>query len=275
LQYLQSNKIEVVLKTIKTPSNQGYKTLKDLAKIVSLFNSFQVEERSVTEISKALGMLPSKVSRMVRTLEAEGFFERNSETGKYRLGIGFFELGMVYIFNFPLRKILRPHIEQMAKELNLTASWAILNNSKVIVVDRVQNLHIDLLTYRIGLNLPIHSTSLGKVLLAYLPEEEQNRILRSVNLTKFTSKNIVDEKLIRKNLRLIRERGYSTDEGETHEDLNCIAAPIRNGNSEVIAAINLMDEKSRRTAEDLFKLADYLKGRALFISRQLGYGPSI
>ena len=263
------------MKTIGTPSSQGYKTLKDLAKIASLFNSFQVEERSVTEISKTLGMLPSKISRMLRTLEGEGFFERNLETGKYRLGIGFFELGMVYIFNFPLRKILRPHIEQMAKELNLTASWAILNNSKVIVVDRVQNLNIDLLTYRIGLNLPIHSTSLGKVLLAYLPEEEQDRILKSVNLTKFTSKNIVNGKLIKENLKLIREKGYSTDEGETHEDLNCVAAPIRNGNGEVIAAINLMDEKSRRSAEDLFKLADYLKERAMFISRQLGYGQSL
>jgi IclR family KDG regulon transcriptional repressor len=275
LHYLQHAGLEAILKTIGTSSSQGYKTLKDLARIVSLFNTLQVDERSVTEISKAVGMLPSKISRMLRTLEAEGFFERNSETGKYRLGIGFFELGMVYIFNFPLRKILRPHIEQMAKELNLTASWAILNNSKVIVVDRVQNLNIDLLTYRIGLNLPIHSTSLGKVLLAYLPKEEQDRILKSVSLTKFTSKNIVDEKLIEKNLKLIREKGYSTDEGETHEDLNCIAAPIRNGKGEVIAAINLMDEKSRRTAKDLFKLADYLKERAMFISRQLGYGSNL
>jgi DNA-binding IclR family transcriptional regulator len=262
---------EVTLKTRRIEPSQGYKTLKDLAKIISLFNTFKVEERSVTEVSKALEMLPSKVSRMLKTMEGEGFFEKNLETGKYRLGIGFFELGMVYIFNFPLRKIMRPHIEQMAKELNLTASWAILNNPKVIVVDRVQNLNIDLLTYRIGLNLPIHSTSLGKVLLAYLPEEEQNRILKSVNLTKLTSKNIVDENLIKENLKLIRERGYSTDEGETHEDLNCIAAPIRNGNGEVIAAINLMDEKSRTSAEKLFGFADYLKEKVLFISRQLGY----
>ena len=67
---------------------------------------------------------------MLRTLEDKGFFERNLEMYKYRLGIEFFELGMVYIFNFPLRKILRPHIEQMTKELNLTASWGILKNSK-------------------------------------------------------------------------------------------------------------------------------------------------
>lgn len=263
------------MKPIKTPSNQGYKTLKDLAKIISLFNSFQVEERSVTEISKALGMLPSKVSRMLRTLEAEGFFERNSETGKYRLGVGFFELGMVYAFNFPLRKIIRPHIEQMAKELNLTASCGILKNCEVVVIDRVQNLNIDLLAYRIGLNLPIHSTSVGKVLLAYLSEQEQDEILQSVNLVKFTNATVVDQKLIKEKLRLVRQRGYATDEGETHEDLNCIAVPIRNGGGKVVAAINLTGEKSSTDAEKLFQYANYLKERALFISRQLGYGHSI
>jgi len=262
---------EVTLKTTKPPLSQGYKTLKDLAKITSLFNTLQIEERSVTEISKSLGMLPSKVSRMLRTLETEGFFERNAETGKYRLGVGFFELGMVYAFNFPLRKIIRPHIEQMAKELNLTASCGILKNCEVVVIDRVQNLNIDLLAYRIGLNLPIHSTSVGKVLLAYLSEQEQDGILQSVNLVKFTDATVVDQKLIKEKLRLVKQRGYATDEGETHEDLNCIAVPIRNGGGKVIAAINLTGEKSCTDAEKLFQYADYLKERALFISRQLGY----
>ena len=259
------------MNTTTSLASQGYKTLKDLARIVSLFNSFQVEERSVTEISRALGMLPSKVSRMLKTLEREGFFEKNLETGKYRLGIAFFELGMVCAFNFPLRKIIRPHIEQMAKELNLTASCAILRNSRVVVIDRVQNLNIDLLAYRIGLNLPIHSTSVGKVLLAYLSEEEQDRILQSVNLVKFTDATVVDQKLIKQKLRLVRERGYATDQEETHQDLNCIAAPIRNGNGQVIAAINLTDEKSRTSAQKFFQIASYLKERALFVSRQLGY----
>ena len=266
-----NNKREVILKTARTVSSQGYKTLKDLAKIISLFNTFQVEERGVTEVSKSLGMLPSKVSRMLRTLENEGFFERNLENGKYRLGVRFLELGITYVFNFPLRKVLRPHLEQIFKELNLTTSWGILRDDKVIVVDRIQNLNIDLLTHRLGLNLPIHSTSIGKVLLAYLPVDEQDRILKSTNLVKFTNATIIDQKLIKRHLKLVQERGYSTDEGETHGDLNCMAAPIRNGNGEVIAAINLMDEKSRRSAEDLFKLADYLKEKAFFISRQLGY----
>jgi DNA-binding IclR family transcriptional regulator len=160
----------------------------------------------------------------------------------------------------------------MAKELNMTVSWAILKGSSVIVVDRVQNLNIDLLTSRLGLNLPIYSTSLGKILLAYLPPEEQKRILESVELRKFTSKTIVDLDGLIKHLKLCAERGYSTDEAETHEDLDCLAAPIRDSGGKVVAGINIMDERSRTSAEKLFQLADYLKEKALFISRQLGYG---
>jgi IclR family transcriptional regulator, KDG regulon repressor len=248
-----------------------YKTLKDLTKIILLFNTSQSEEKSVTEISKSLNMLPSKVSRMLGTIEKEGFVERNQETKKYRLGIRFFELGMVYAFHLPLRKIIRPHIEQMAKELNFTVGWAILRNNRVIVMDRVQNMNIDLLAQRIGLNLPIHTTAIGKLLLAYLFEEEQDKILESIELVKLTEATIVDKKSIKENLKVIRERGYSTDEGETHKDLNGIAAPIKNARGDVIAAIHLMSENSRTSAQELFQFASYLKERAIFISRQLGY----
>lgn len=251
--------------------NQNYKTLISLAEILSLFNDRQASEMAVTEISTALQMPPSKVSRMLRTLESKQFFEKNSHTGKYRLGIRFFELGLIYALHLPLRKIIRPHIEQIAKEVNLTASWAILSNSKVIVIDRVQNLTTDLVSHRMGLNLPIHTTSVGKVLLAYLPEEEQDRILQSIALTKHTNTTIADKKLLRENLKLIRKRGYSTDEGETHENLNCIAAPLKNDTGDVIAAVSLMDENSRTSGDKLFQFADYLKEKTLFISRQLGY----
>lgn len=250
---------------------QSYKTLEDLSRILSLFNDFEVDELSITQISKALRMTPSKVSRMVGTFGEDGFFKKNLETGKYRLGIRFFELGLICAFHFPLRKIIRPHIEQMAKENKVTASWGILRDSKVITIDRIQNLNIDLLAYRITLNIPIHSTSIGKILLAYLSEEEQVRILRSVVLTKFTNATIVDENLIIEHLKVIRERGYAVDEGETQEDLNCIAAPIKSGNGDTVAGIDLICEKSQMSAEKLFQLVDYLKQKALFISRQLGY----
>jgi IclR family acetate operon transcriptional repressor len=76
-----------------------------------------------------------------------------------------------------------------------------LKNDKVIVVDRIQNLNIDLLTHRLGLDIPIHSTSIGKVLLAYLPVGKQDKILRSTNLVKFTEATLTDQKLIKKTFK--------------------------------------------------------------------------
>jgi len=250
---------------------QEYKTIKDLAKLLSLFNNFHTEELSVTEISKALGMSPSKVSRMLGTLEGEGIIERENRNGKYRLGIMLFELGVAYAYHFPLRKIIRPHIEQMAKEIQVTVSWAVMKKNRVIVLDRIQNLPIDVLAYRVGLNMPVHSTSVGKVLLAHLPEEKQDAILRSIDLNKVTDATIIDLEHIKEHLKLTKERGYATDEEETYENINCIAVPIRDGSGQVICAISLMDEKSRTSREQLYKHIDYLKEKALFISRQLGF----
>ncbi|MEW5817321.1 MAG: IclR family transcriptional regulator, partial [Spirochaetota bacterium] len=176
---------------------QEYKTLKDFVKILSLFNNLNIEELSVTEISKSLGMSPSKVSRMLATLEREGIFEKREKAGKYRLGILFFEMGVIYAYHFPLRKIVRPHLEQMATETKVTVSWAILQKTRVVALDRIQNLPLDLLAYRVGLNLPVYSTSVGKILLAYLPRKEQDRILNSIVLTKLTDATLVTPEAIK------------------------------------------------------------------------------
>ena len=250
---------------------QEYKNLKDFAKICSLFNDLQIEEIGVTEISKKLGMSLSKISRMLSTLEREGFFEKDQKTGKYRLGTLFFELGIVHAYHFPLRKIIRPHIEQIAHECNVTASWGILRNNRVIIMDRIQKLLVDTLAYRMALNLPIYSTAAGKIFMAYLPETERERILQSVNLLKFTDATVVDPEKIRENLKIFKKRGYSTDEEETTEGVIAIAVPIIDSNGKAIASISLMAEKSKTSPEVLFKKADYLKKKALLISRQLGF----
>jgi IclR family KDG regulon transcriptional repressor len=251
--------------------SQTYKTLKDLAKILSLFNTSEMGERSISDISKSVGMLPSKVSRMIRTLENEGFFKKNSQTGKYSIGIEFLRLGIAYAHHSPLRKIVRPHLEQMAREANLTAACGVLKNNNIIIIDRVENLNIDLMAVRLVLNLPIHATSIGRVLLAHLSQEEQDKVLGTVELKKLTPKTVVNVKLIKENLRLIRKNGYAIDLGETDENLHSIAAPIKNSHERVIAAINLTGDRSQMPKENLSRLVLYLKEKAIFISRQVEY----
>lgn len=250
---------------------QEYKTIKDLIRVLSLFNSTSIEELSAAEISRMLDMSFSKISRMLRTLEREGIVERDNKTGKYRLGILVFELGIIYAYHHPLRKIFRPHLEQMAHDIQLTASWGILSNNRVIVLDRVQNLPIDVLGYRVGLNLPIHTTSIGKILMAYLMEEDLNEILLSIDLIKPTKNSIIDINKIKENLKLYKSQGYSYDDEETYEGIHCIGTPIMNDEGQAIAGISILDEKERTSRNKLMSYVDYLKNKALFISRQLGY----
>ena len=250
---------------------RGNKNIHELASIFSLFNSSQTGEKSASEICNELGMYPSKASRILSALESEGFMEKNPESGKYRIGIRFLELGMIYITNFPLRKIIRPHLEQMAKETKLTASMAILRGERIICIDKIQNLNLDILTQSLGLNSPIYSTSNGKIFLAFLSEKEREEILDHLVFIKFTEKTIVDRQLLKEHLQAVRENNYATDQGETYENINCMAAPVKDETGKVIATINLMGSTSIIKADDLFEMAGYLKDKALFISRQFGY----
>jgi IclR family transcriptional regulator, KDG regulon repressor len=250
---------------------QEHKTLKEFARVLKIFNNLQMEEIGVSQLAKALGMTQSKVSRMLASLEKEGLFERNPLTGKYRLGMLFFELGLLYAYHYPLRKIMRPHIEQMARDFQGRMSWSILKEGKVIVVDRIQNTDADVPAYRIGLNLPIHSTCAGKLLLAHLNLEERERLLGKLDLVKFTDNTIVDREVFRENLELIRQNGYSVGSGEAHRELSCVAAPVRDGRGDVVAAINISYVTEQIESKRLPEIIAYVTQKAMFISRQLGY----
>lgn len=254
----------------KTPM-QGNKNIHELGSIFSLFNSSQTGEMSASEICNELGMYPSKVSRILNALESEGFMEKNPESGKYRVGMRFLELGVICITNFPLRKIIRPHLEQMAKETKLTSSMSILRGERLICIDRIQNLHHDILTQSMGINSPLYSTSNGKIFLAFLSEKERKVILDHIIFVKFTERTIVDRQALEEHLQIVKKNNYATDQGETYEDINCLAAPVKDETGKVIAAINLMASTSIIKSDDLFKMAGYLKDKALFISRQIGY----
>lgn len=250
---------------------QKYKTLKDLARIILTFDTFELGELGVAEISKQLDMAPSKVSRMLKTFEDYKFFEQEPDTGKYRLGPLFLELGLAYAFHLPIRKVIRPHIEYMAQELKMTASWGIISKNRVIILDRIHMMKLDFLTHRIGNNLPIFTTSIGKVILAGLPEEKLDQMLDTIELKKYTKETVVDPELIKKNLKTVREEGYAYDWAETAENTICIASPIKDRTGEVIAAISLTDVTSNTTTEKMLEQVPILKDRALFISRQLGF----
>jgi DNA-binding IclR family transcriptional regulator len=256
----------------KSTNNQGYKTLRDLARILSYISTIGTETIGVTEIAKGVQMLPSKVSRMLSTLEDEGFFERESATGRYSLGGRFFELGMLYVYNNPLRMIFHPHLEQITAELKLASSFAIFRKDKIVVVDKINIVGSGV---RHDFNLPIHSSSFGKVFLAALSDEEARRVLETTDLTELTDATIIDPETIVRGLARVREAGCGIDDGETEEGLTGIAVPVRDATGSLVAALNaLIHQKSPVRPEQKSQISSYLKAKAFFISKQLGYSGS-
>jgi IclR family transcriptional regulator, KDG regulon repressor len=253
------------------PFNQPYKTLQDLARILSLFKHPLNEEIGVSDISRAVGIQPSKASRMLRTLQSSGFFERNPATGKFRLGVEFFDLGMLYLQHLPLRKIIRPHVYELAKKGKATAVWAILHGYSVSIIDRLGNFDADMPTHRMQQNLPIHCTSVGKCLLAYLPEGERKKILDATQLRTLTKATIAEQGLLELECKKIRAQGYATDREETVPKFNGIAAPIRDSQGVVVATIGLHGYEWEIKPKALFGLTGYVKEKARFISQQLGF----
>lgn len=254
----------------KKSKNQS-EAAKTVCEILSCFNS-KSEELGITEIARELGMYTSKVHRVASTLETFGILERNPVTRKYRIGLRLFEMGTLYPINLSIRRIVRPHALELAKALDTNLHLGIMSKSipySVVIIDRVINVQSHSTIQRISFNIPLHSSSLGKVLLAFSERGFIELVLRDIELQKFTSSTITDRSRLEEELRLVRERGYATDREETHSNLYCVAAPIRD-HSGIVAAISISDHRQKiekRQDEIIARITD----TAEVISYQLGH----
>ncbi|MCX8033406.1 MAG: IclR family transcriptional regulator [Thermoleophilia bacterium] len=255
------------------PSEAGlrYNTLADFSRLLALFESPDVYELGVNEIARLLGMHPSKISRMLQTLAAEGLMERDRRTGRYRVGVRLLFLGLNSLQNHPLRRIVLPHLEQMARELELFVSWAVFSQHKVLVIDRFQVEKLPPIRL-FGVDLPLHCTAYGKLFLAFLPPYEQDEVLRNLELARFTARTITTLDALREELVKTRTQGYALDEGESREDLLTIAVPIFDSRSALVAAVTAAGVPGKDPIS-LEQTLPYMLDKSLFISRQLGYAP--
>jgi IclR family KDG regulon transcriptional repressor len=242
------------------------KTVLTTAQILSLF-SVEKDEIGVRETSQALSLSPAKVHRLLSSLESCGFLEKNTHR-KYRLGEKIFSVGSLYPLHFPLRKLVRPHAEEIAKMYNAGVNFAILSKSSpnsAIIIDRIQ---ISSGIRRISFNVPLHASAVGKGILAFLEPEEQNKIINDLVLTKFTQYTITTKDRLILELKKIKEDGFSMDRKETYINLVCVGAPIFQG-TRVVGGLSLTDLDITLNEKKLKVIGKVLKDRTAFISRQL------
>jgi len=247
----------------------GSKTVYSVSHLLSLFD-IEKDEIGIREVSHKVGMLPGSLYRLFAAMETVGFLEKTPNR-KYRLGERLFELGALFPLHSPLRKVVRPHAEDLARRFRVNVHLAIpshLHPHFVITIDRIENLESHPLVQRISLNVPIHCSGIGKAILAFSDPETQKTILRDINLERYTKNTITSLRTLKGEMAQIRKNGYAVDQGEEYENVYCLAAPLFR-DEQLVGALSLSDSTERMKKRNIAELARVLKERASFISRQL------
>jgi DNA-binding IclR family transcriptional regulator len=224
----------------------------------------------VTEIAAELGVHKSTVSRLIAVLEARGFVEQVSGRGKYRLGFLIVRLAGSASAQMDLAKLSQSVCDDLAESTGETTNVAILDGVRIVnLVEAIGPAEIALRSW-VGQTCPAHATSSGKALLAGLSPARVHKLLGR-RLDAFTPATVVDRTVLDTELEQIRRQGWASVREELEVGLNAIAAPVRDGDGEVIAAVSVSGPAYRLKPERFDELAEITMSAARRISRRLGY----
>ena len=260
-----------------TPSLREPRYSQSLERGLAILGCFTPERPvlGIADIADELGMSRSTTHRYVITLVALGYLEQGAGR-KYRLGLRVTDLGMSALNSTGLREHSHPYLEELRQRSSYTVSLSVLDGTEIVYVDRARSFRpgqskIDL-GLHLGSRLPAYCTSMGKVLLAYLPESEQRERIAELALTKRGPNTIMSKSALRRELEHVLEEGFAVNDEELAPELYSISAPVRDEAREVAAAVNMAADASMISLYELVDaLSPHLISTADRISARLGY----
>jgi len=254
----------------KVLKKEKIKSIEKALNILELLSDKE-KEMSITEIGKELHIGVSTVHRILATLKCRNYIVQNRQTSKYMLGTKLFVLGCKIQNTTNLIKVVTPFLQRLSKYTNETINFAILEDRELICLYKIESKEMLKAGIEVGTKAAAHCTSLGKVLLAFLPEQEFTMLYPNDNekLSTFTPKSTSSVEELKKCLKKIKKQGYAIDEEEFKIGVNCLGVPIINNKGKAIAAISISGPKSRFNLSKIKKVKDVLISFSQDISKQL------
>ena len=254
----------------KTKPNYPIKVLDKSLSVLELLLR-QDSAMNMTELSKKLGFYPSTIHRILDTLKHRGYVEQDSHTQKYRLGLKALELGMAKLHQMDLVREATSYLKELVNQCNETVHLGVLEEAEVLYLAKEESSQTIRMISYVGKRAPLHCTALGKVLLAYLPAEERKKILGKKVLPRLTKNTITNKRELEKELSKVKKQGFALDKEENEKDVCCIAAPIRNYQGEVLAAVSISSPSFRIDKNVQNNLKESLLETTKKLSKSLGY----
>ncbi len=255
-------------------NNQSKLMIRSVQRALNILEALKnkIPEKSIKELSHELALSPSTIYRLLTTLKNRGYIEKNTETSKYRLGLKVFEVGSAVLKRMSLREEAKPVLMDLAKKTGDSAHLIVQYEDEALCLERINgDNYLKALFLVVGGRMPMHIGASPRVLLAYLPEPEIDKIITTKKLTPWTKKSITRSDILKQNLRQIKEQGYALSFEDATEGVAAIGAPVRNHTEKVIAAISVGGPCIHFKSPHLNELIELVKRAAKKLSKNLGY----
>jgi IclR family transcriptional regulator, KDG regulon repressor len=225
----------------------------------------------VTEIAKQIDINKSSVYRILSTLVQYGYVEQDVETGRYKLGYKFLDISSKLLESIDIRTEARPYLLDLESETNEVIHLAVWDQGEVVYIEKLEGNETLRMHSKVGKRAPMHCTSVGKAILAYLPINVVQDIIERKGLPMHTTTTITEKETFLKELIKIRHNGYALDLEENEYGITCVAVPIFDHLGKVIASISISGPTMRMTEERLEQLKVKMMEAGRNISGRLGY----
>ena len=224
---------------------------------------------SLSELARATEVPVATAHRLLRALEEEGLVQQ-ADDQTFRLGSYCVVLGSSYLANVDLRSEARPLLERLVAETGETAHLGILTGLEIVYVDKVETTHPVRMYSRVGALSPLHSTGMGKALLAASGDDLVGRVI-AAGLKRRTANTITNPDRLRAELERVRDRGFAIDDVENEEGIRCAGAAVIGADGSPLAALSVAGPASRMPEERLFEVGQQVAATARALSERFGY----
>lgn len=229
----------------------------------------------VSDISRALGLKKATAHRLLAALRRRGIVAQDPVSRRYRLGMKLWELGSMATSQVDWVDRVKPHLQELTDRAGETTHLAVLSDGQVLYVEKVESSRSLRMPSQVGRRLPVHCTGVGKALTAFLPDEVLRGLMLRRGMPRFTTNTITDVETLAHELAEVRRRGYAIDREEIEEGLVCIAAPVRDHTTHVVAAVSIAGPSSRLRPETIDGMARHVVTAAHAMSATLGCPPDL
>jgi IclR family KDG regulon transcriptional repressor len=230
----------------------------------------QHPERGVSEIAEVVGLHKATTHRILATMLNYGFIERSTDGLKYRLGVQLIDLGFKVTRRMDLRREAMPYISKLALQLNEAVDLSIWDQSQVLYVEMIQSQHALTISATVGQRLPGFCTASGKLFLAHLSTDELSEYLKTP-MHSFTKNTVTNPGELIKNLQMVRENGFATDNEEYEFGVRAVAAPVYNQQNRIAGVVGIPGPSNRLTPERIKEITPLLIQTTNEISLRLGW----